>query len=85
MTNTNALRKSEAGKGIAVAKRKLFNNNYLNAQGGLEPDFRVLVSTLFHPVAQGNGRWGGKQWNLAEAKVLQTVANLRTYFFCVSV
>ena len=25
-----------------------------SARGGLEPDFRVLVSTLFHPIAQGN-------------------------------
>ena len=52
--------------------------------GGLEPDFRVLVSTLFHPVAQENRHRGGNQWNLAEAKLLQTVASLRTLFLCVS-
>ena len=46
---------------------------------GLEPDFRVLVPTLFHPIAQGNCHWGGKQRNLAEAKVWRIVAVLLTF------
>ena len=28
-------------------KRKLFNNNHLNARGGLEPSFRVFFSASF--------------------------------------
>ena len=52
--------------------------------GGLEPHFRVLVSTLFHLIAQVNCRQGGKQWNLAEAKVWRIVADLRTRSSCVS-
>jgi hypothetical protein len=47
--------------------------------GGLEPDSRVLVSTLFHPLAQENCHRGGKQWNLAEAKVWRIVAGLLTF------
>ena len=67
-----------AGNGIPV-KRKLLNNNHLNARGGLEPDFRVLVSTLFHPIAQVNCHQGGNQWNPAEAKVWRIVASLLTF------
>jgi len=37
--------------------------------GGLEPDFRVLFSAIFHTFAEENCRWRRKQWNLAEAKL----------------
>ena len=46
----------QEGVSIVDLKRKLFNNNHLNARGGLEPDFRVLFSTVFHPIAQVNCR-----------------------------
>jgi hypothetical protein len=42
-----------AGIGIAVVKRKFFNNNHLNARGGLEPHFRVLFSAIFQGVSLG--------------------------------
>src|SRR5262249_32772109 len=35
------------GNGIPVVKRKFFNNNHLNLEGGLEPLFRVLFSAIF--------------------------------------
>ena len=57
----------------------------LICSGGLEPDFRVLVSALFHPIAQENCHRGGKQWNLTEAKVWRIVADLRTLFFCIMI
>ena len=40
-------------EGHCVVKRKLFNNNHLNARGGLEPLFRVLFSAIFHGVSLG--------------------------------
>ena len=63
-------------------KRKLFTNNHLNARGGLEPDFRVLVSTLFHPHCPGKLPLG---WKIVESSGSKRVASLRTRFFCVSV
>ena len=46
--------RKSGGKGIAVLKRKLFNNNHLNARGGLEPLFSVLFSAIFHGVSLEN-------------------------------
>jgi len=39
--------------------------------GGLEPAFRVLFSTIFHSIAQGNCHQRGKQCKVVEAKLLQ--------------
>jgi hypothetical protein len=43
----------QEGVSIVDLKRKLFNNNHLNARGGLEPAFRVLFSAIFHGVSLG--------------------------------
>jgi hypothetical protein len=51
--------------------------------GGLEPRFGVLFSAIFHGIAQGNCHQRGKQWKVAEAKLLQTAASLRTCFALV--
>ena len=78
-------RKSEAGNSISVVERKLFKNNHLqvgiSARGGLEPHFRVLLSAIFHGVSLGNCHQGRKWRILAEAKLLQTAASLRTLDF----
>ena len=55
----------------------------VSARGGLEPRFRVLFSTVFHSIAQGNCRQRGKQWKVVEAKLLQTAASLHTRFTLV--
>jgi hypothetical protein len=38
---------------------------------GLERHFRVLFSAIFHAVPRGKCHQRGKQWKLAEAKLLQ--------------
>ena len=75
----------QEGVSIVDLKRKLFNSNHLNARGGLEPAFRVLFSAIFQGVSLGNFHQGRKPRILVEGKLLQTVANLRTNFFCVLV
>ena len=51
--------------------------------GGLEPHFGVLLSAIFQGVSLGNFHQRGKQWKVVEAKLLQTAANLRTFFVLV--
>jgi hypothetical protein len=46
--------------------------------GGLEPDFRVLFSAMFHGVSLGNFHQGRNLWKWAEAKVWSFVVNLPT-------
>ena len=56
---------------------------FSSARGGLEPHFRVLFSAIFHRIPQGNCHKPGKQWNVVEAKPLQTAASLHTFFLLV--
>ena len=50
---------------------------------GLEPAFRVLFSAIFHGVSLGKFHQGRKRRILVEGKLLQSVANLRTFFLRV--
>jgi len=54
-----------------------------SARGGLEPDFRVLFSAVFHGVSLGNFHQGGNLWKWAETKLWSFVVSLRTKFLCV--
>jgi hypothetical protein len=47
--------------------------------GGLEPHFRVLFSAIFHGVPSEIAIRGRKWRILAEAKLLQIAASLRTF------
>jgi hypothetical protein len=51
--------------------------------GGLEPDFRVLFSAIFHGVSLGNFHQARNLRKWAEAKVWYFVADLHTNFACV--
>ena len=73
----------QEGVSIVDLKRKLFNNNHLNARGGLEPAFRVLFSAIFQGVSLGNFHQGRKLRKVAEAKVWSILVNPRTFFMCV--
>jgi hypothetical protein len=53
--------------------------------GGLEPDFRVLFSAIFHGVSLGDFHLGRNLWKWAEAKVWSFVVNLRTKFLSVAI
>jgi hypothetical protein len=50
---------------------------------GLEPQFRVLFSAIFQGVSLGNCHQCRKWRILAEAKLLQTAASLRTFCWWV--
>ena len=63
--------RKSGGKGIAVLKRKFFNNNNLHARGGLEPLFRVLFSAIF----QGFPWEFPSGWKTAESSGKKTVVN----------
>jgi hypothetical protein len=52
--------------------------NFTSARGGLEPDFRVLLSSIFHGVSLGNFHQARNLWKWAEAKVWSFVVDLRT-------
>jgi hypothetical protein len=71
-----------------VAKFKPLRNgvdsNYVLG-GGLEPDFRVLFSAIFHGVSLGDFHLGRNLWKWAEAKVWSFVVNLRTKFLSVAI
>jgi hypothetical protein len=61
--------RKRGGKGIAVLKRKFFNNNYLSAQGGLEPAFQGSSFRYFPWCFPENFHQGGKLRNRAETKL----------------
>jgi hypothetical protein len=56
-----------------------------NVLGGLERDFRVLFSAIFHGVSLRDFHQGRKQRILAEEKLWRFVAALHTKFLYVLV
>ena len=50
----------------------------ISAREGLEPDFRVLFSAMFHDVSLGNFHQRRNLWKWAEAKVWSSVVKLPT-------
>ena len=57
------------------------DSNYV--LGGLEPDFRVPFSAIFHDIALGNCHQGRKAAESSGTKSVSFVAALRTIFVFV--